>query len=254
MRLTFWRRSNKDPGSCNSKNFKHLKECDQPYSSGKRKGCFIKENNLDGPDYPTDIRYLVNSTSGLDIIKPLLVLPSPKLSITEDRGNLKLSWTPPNIGKSCLWTYEFCFSQCSGELQCQNITLTKLPHRMPYDENCMYTFRSRAVSDTDCPTLIGDWSEDVKYGTTKHSTLSVVAIVIPIILFICVTLSCYCFRKHSHIICPDIPDPSAIFKEMMSGHKEHETETKRLHMLVPEAVESCKISQIAENSELQENP
>lgn len=35
-------------------------------------------------------------------------------------------------------------------------------------------------------------------GTNKHPdrTLTVVAIVIPIILSICVILSCYCFRKY----------------------------------------------------------
>ncbi|KAM6960318.1 interleukin-13 receptor subunit alpha-1, partial [Tautogolabrus adspersus] len=92
-------------------------------------------------------------------------------------------------------------------------------------------------------------------GTNKppDRTLTVVAIVLPIILSVCVLLSCYCFRRHSAIICPNIPDPSAIFKEMMmNGNKELKTPGS-LYTPVPEPIEPCRITPITENSVLQQN-
>nr|XP_043878131.1 interleukin-13 receptor subunit alpha-1-like [Solea senegalensis] len=237
--------------SSNSKVCKPVKDCDL-YTSGIRNGCLMKEispNEL-------EIGFLVKSTNGLDVIKPVFVLPSPKLKVTAIRDLLILSWTPPNVGPwDCPWEYELCFTECGRKQSCRNIT--SMSRNMSYDENCMYTFRSRVFpSRLYCRLLSSNFSEDVKYGMTKppDTTLTMIAIVIPIILFICVILSCYCFWKHSDIICANPPDPSTILKEMMSGNKEHENKREGLYTPLPEDVEPCIISPITENRRLQENP
>lgn len=89
------------------------------------------------------------------------------------------------------------------------------------------------------------------------------------------------FCRHSDIICPNTPDPSAIFKEMvMNGNKEHkvrflsindkcvssaststrdavlflfQTTAESLYTPVPEVVEPCKITLVSATSALQQN-
>ncbi|XP_035483165.1 interleukin-13 receptor subunit alpha-1 isoform X2 [Scophthalmus maximus] len=226
---------------------KSFKECDRPYSTGMRNGCYLNvtvgENN---------ICIVANSKIGWSIIEPLLVIPSSKLSIREDNHHLNLTWMPPEVGKYCSWKYNFCYTQCNGP-EC---LLSSSTHRMPYDENCLYKFRSRVLNGTHCPGMNSDWSEFVSYGVNKppDGTLTVAVIVIPIILCVCVILSCYCFRRHSDIICPNTPDPSAIFKEMvMNGNKEHKTTAESLYTPVPEVVEPCKITLVSATSALQQN-
>ncbi|XP_039996313.1 interleukin-13 receptor subunit alpha-1-like isoform X2 [Xiphias gladius] len=245
------------PCGSSEERIKSLKVCDQPYSGEIRDGCYL---NL-GRD-ETDICIFVSTEIGGSIIRPLLEIPSSKPRIREDKQHLNLSWTPPEVGKDCEWIYEICYTECNKTKPCRNFTMNernspdqKTP-RIFYNEDCEYKLRSRVSSTNSCPAIISNWSEVVSYGTNKPPdvTLAVVAIVIPIVLFVCVILSCYCFRKHSDIICPIIPDPSAIFKEMMmNGNKELKTTTGSLYTPVPEPIEPCKITLITENSVLQQN-
>lgn len=222
---------------------KGLKTCHKPYSSGERSGCNLP-NDTQG-----EICVLMDADAGMSTFKARLELPPPNVSIAEDGDHLRLSWAPPTYGNSECWKYEICFTQCHEPMNCPH---TGVAHfRTPYDKSCHYEFRIRVVADKTCLNISSVFTEPVSYGSDKppDGTLTVVAIVIPIILSICVVLSCYCFRRYKLIFCPILPDPSAIFKDlMMNGNKELETTTRNLYMPVLEPIESCKIIIVPETS------
>ncbi|XP_074478895.1 interleukin-13 receptor subunit alpha-1-like [Sebastes fasciatus] len=224
-----------------------LKTCDQPYSSATRNGCVLKA------DFKDDICVHVDFGNKSSSFEAKHEIHSPKMSIREVGDNLNLSWTPPEIGKVCTWKYEVCYKRCKQPEECLELMGQK-GEQMPiaYDRSCRYEFKSKVSAGVDCLTVSSDFSDVVHYGTNEppDETLTVVAIVIPIILSVCMILSCYCFRRHSSIICPIIPDPSAIFKEMMmNGNKELKTTTGSLYTPVPEPIEPCKITLVTENRE-----
>ncbi|XP_056225175.1 interleukin-13 receptor subunit alpha-1-like [Seriola aureovittata] len=226
------------------------KDCHQYYSSGRRNGCYLELS--DEQLFKTYI--LVDNDIGRSTFEALntsIVIPSPQLNITQDKYLLNLSWETPKVGDLDCWIYVFNYTECNKPMKSQKTTTNT--YSIPYDENCLYEIQSRVETKT-CLPIRSDLSEVVTYGTNRprDGTLTVVAIVIPIILCVCVILSCYCFRKHSNILCPIIPDPSAIFKEMMmNGNKDHKTGS--LYTPVPEPVEPCKITIAAETSVLQQN-
>lgn len=235
----------------NSEVGKPLKSCDEFYSDEKRGNC-----NLKGAIYKEDICMCVETEAGRSTFKPSFVLPLRNMSVTKEGDKLKLSWTPPEIGKTCHWIYEVCYGRCSEPMECKNITTQDKHFMVAYDKRCRYEFKSRTMNSIYCTAIRSDFTEVVTYGTNEppDGTLTVVAIVIPVILSICVILSCYCFRRHRAIICPIIPDPSAIFKEMMmNGNKELKTPPGNLYTPVPEPIEPCKITLVPENSVLQQN-
>ncbi|CAJ1086645.1 interleukin-13 receptor subunit alpha-1-like [Xyrichtys novacula] len=230
---------------------KGLKKCNRFYSKETRTGCRVKLDAKKG-----DICILVETETSMSTFKAELAVLSPKLTVREERNKLILSWKQPEIGKQCVWKYEVCHTQCSNPKVCNNYPMTGEPLvEMTYDKSCRYEIQSRVWTDY-CKKISSDFSEVVTYGTDNSSdrTLTLVAIILPAILSVCVLLSCYCFRRHSAIICPNIPDPSAIFKEMMmNGSKERKTTTGSLYTPVPETVDPCKISPVTENSSFQEN-
>ncbi|KAM9836761.1 interleukin-13 receptor subunit alpha-1-like [Aulostomus maculatus] len=217
--------------------------CKQPYTSGSRSGCHLS-------GVMTDLCILVRTEGEKSTFRPSLVINSPKLSI-EEGNNLMLRWTPPEVGQQCTWIYELCYKNCVEE-KCLNHTTNKAD--VPYDTSCQYKFWSRAMTGSDCPLIHSNFSGALIYPETVEPadwSLTVVAVVIPIILSISVILSCYCFRRHSAIICPVIPDPSAIFKGMMHGGRELKTPSEAFYILDPEPVETFEITPAAEN--LQQN-
>ncbi|KAG7240123.1 hypothetical protein INR49_027977 [Caranx melampygus] len=187
--------------------------CGQYYRSGKRNGCYLEVS----------------------------VVPPPKLNITHAQHELKLTWKIPEVQNRC-WKYQFNYTECNKPMS-DSWTIEKVNFfTIHYDENCLYEIQSRVVSDEKiCPVINSDWSDVVTYGSNQpHETLTVVAIIIiPIMLFICVIL-------HINILCPIIPDPSAIFKEMMmNGNKDQRP--GNLYTPVPEPVEPCKVTLVTEN-------
>uniref|UniRef100_A0A3Q3X2D7 Type I cytokine receptor cytokine-binding domain-containing protein n=1 Tax=Mola mola TaxID=94237 RepID=A0A3Q3X2D7_MOLML len=190
-----------------------LKKCDQLYSSAERNGCIMHV----GKNHE-DTCIVVETVAAMSTFKPKLVLPPPKLTIKEDSDRLILSITPPMSGSDICWIFNICY----------NITVKELS--VSYNKRCLYEFQSKTLAS---PTCVDE---------PPDRTLIVVAIAIPLILSICVILSCYCFRRHSNVFFPVIPDPSVIFKEMMmNGNKEHKTTTGSLYTPVPECIEPCKI-------------
>ncbi|CAK6965320.1 interleukin-13 receptor subunit alpha-1-like [Scomber scombrus] len=227
-----------------------LKSCEEFYSNGKRNGCYLKEDFTN-----QDIYMLVRSEAGQSTFKAFYVFPSPKMNITEEGNYLKLTWTRPEVGNNCWWTYEVCYRECSRHRECMNITAKEEPMLVSYDKRCLYEFKYKATISNHCSKIPSESTDPVTYGTNAppDGTLTVVAIVIPVILCVSVILSCYCFRRHRAIICPVIPDPSAIFKEMiMNGNKELKAKSN-LYTPVPEPIEPCKVTLVPENSVLQQN-
>ncbi|XP_031144387.1 interleukin-13 receptor subunit alpha-1-like [Sander lucioperca] len=211
-----------------------MKKCDQPYSSG----CYLKV------DAVNDICVLLDTGAGRSTFKPAHEILPQKLSVTEEGDNLILSWPPPELCKN-FWIYEVCYNKCNEPKVCLNFTTKGESGKMAYDKRCLYEFQSRAWTSHYCLPIFSGFGDVVTYGTNEppDGTLTVVAIVIPVILSACIILSCYCFRRHRSIICPTIPDPSAIFKEMMlNGNKEFKTTPGSLYTPVPEPVEPCKIT------------
>ncbi|XP_029310837.1 interleukin-13 receptor subunit alpha-1-like [Cottoperca gobio] len=229
---------------------KGLKECDKPYSSGIRNGCHLNANAV-----KKEICMLVDTGDGLSTFKPALVIPPPKLSITEEGDTLKLNWKHPEFG-SCFWIYEISYKQCNEPKVWRNFSTSQGDTmEVAYDKKCLYEFQSRVRTGDNCKKITSDFGEVVHYGTNKapDKTLTVVAIVIPILLSVCIILSCYCFRRHSAIICPIIPDPSAIFKEMMMNGNKEVKMIGKVYSPVPEPIEPCEVTLINENSDLQQN-
>ncbi|XP_033992260.1 interleukin-13 receptor subunit alpha-1-like [Trematomus bernacchii] len=238
-----WKSTNK-PFNLSYRTCEHLKPlrvCDRPYSSAERSGCYLKDN---------DVCILVETEAGWSTFKPRFVIHPPKLIIKEENDYLTLKWKHQSIGK-CKWNFRVCYTRCNKSEICIQ---SEGPSKIPYDKDCLYEFRSRTETKSYCSNVTSDFSDVVKYGSNKppDQTLMVVAIVVPIILSVCIILSCYCFRKHSSILCPIIPDPSAIFKEIMiNGNKDHKT-TGNLYTPVPEPIESCKVTAVAQNSDLEQ--
>ncbi|XP_041821334.1 interleukin-13 receptor subunit alpha-1-like [Chelmon rostratus] len=228
-----------------------LKKCDQPYSSGERNGCNLHiDTSLD------DFCILVETEAGMSTFKPVLVVPPPVLSVREEGDYLQLSMMPQEVGNSECWIYTVCYSQCNEFRGCYNTSRGETTMKVLYNKSCRYEFQSNVTTAKDCIRIFSNLSEAVPYGSNvlPDGKLTVVAIVIPVILSICVILSCYCFRRHVSIICPIIPDPSAIFKEMMmNGNKELKTTAGSLYTPVPELIEPCKITLVTENSVLKQN-
>uniref|UniRef100_A0A3Q3KXI9 Interleukin-13 receptor subunit alpha-1-like n=1 Tax=Labrus bergylta TaxID=56723 RepID=A0A3Q3KXI9_9LABR len=230
---------------CSEEVLKSLKKCHELHRNETRTGCHLKVNAIKG-----DICILVETDAAMSTFIAEPEVPSPKMSVREVGDHLKLSWKPPEVGKQCTWLYDVCYTHCSyPEVSCHHSL------EVAYNNRCLYQIRSSVKTDIYCKKISSGFSEVVPYGSNKppDRTLTVVAIVVPIILSVCVLLSCYCFRRHSAIICPTIPDPSAIFKEMMmNGNKDLKTPGS-LYTPVPEPIESFRITQITENSGLQQN-
>ncbi|XP_044039059.1 uncharacterized protein LOC122869801 isoform X2 [Siniperca chuatsi] len=137
-----------------------LKVCDQPFSSGMRNGCTLKVAA------ECDICILVDSEAGMSTFRPVLVVPSPKLHIREDGDNLKLNWTPPEVGRDCVWIYEIRYKKCNEPQVLLNFTKKGEPTmQMAYDKRCLYEFQSKVMTGIYCKNIFSDFSEVVTYDT-----------------------------------------------------------------------------------------
>ncbi|XP_030017573.1 interleukin-13 receptor subunit alpha-1-like [Sphaeramia orbicularis] len=227
-----------------------INECDRIYTSGERTVCHIK--NKKEKFVQEDICMIATTDTGLSTFMIKYVLPSPKMSISEDGSNLLLKIEESEVAPAHCWRYNVCYTECNTHKPCQESSENVI--KVPYDNHCRYEFRYEVRSDRSCVEMRSDWSDVVTYGDSNPDMMmTVVFIIVPVVLSACVILSCYCFRRHSHIICPTIPDPSAIFKEMMmmNGNKDVKPITSMLYS--PEEEEQCKITLVAEDSDLHQN-
>ncbi|XP_068164506.1 interleukin-13 receptor subunit alpha-1-like [Antennarius striatus] len=222
---------------------KSLKTCDEPYIVGERSCCDLHLNYS-----VEDVCVLVETEAAMSTFIARLSVPPPKLTIREVGDYLTVSATPPEVGEKACWTYEVCHKPCSKTKVCQNTSIGEPTIKVPYDKNCLYEFQSKARMSKYCSRLNSNFSETVTHGVNKPPdlTLTAVSIAVPLILSICVILCCCSYRRRG-VIFPVIPDPSAIFEEMMNGSKELKV-TGSLYTPVPERIEACKISLESENS------
>ncbi|CAN9509720.1 unnamed protein product [Ophioblennius macclurei] len=236
-------------------NIKSLKRCDHQYNDGIRNGCYLKDK---------DVCVLMETDSELQTFKPALVIPLPKMSIKENRDRLHLTWMTPDVAKNCAWDYHVCYSECGTSRECLTIQIQSKSTeedslQIAYDDRCRYEFEYTVKSGHYCKEISSDGSGYMTYGINRtpeqplRSTI-VIASILSIIFSVSLVLSCYCFKRHRDIFCPNIPDPSAMFKEMMvNGSKDVMSAPCHLYTPMPEAVERCKLTLATENSALQEN-
>ncbi|KAM9425536.1 uncharacterized protein KZ484_010672 [Pholidichthys leucotaenia] len=231
-----------------------LNACDHFYSSGKRNGCYLK-----GYNHQRDMCVLVETETGMSTFKPKLVADWPKLNITEKGDSLYLTWRRRGQGfGNCDLKYMLCYKECKHFKACLTITLSKQDEgqrhmKIPFNEQCEYEFHYN-VTTVHCKKVESNKRVET-YGrnASPDRTLTVISVIVPLLLCACVILSCCCFRRYSNIICPVIPDPSAIFKEMISGSKEPKTTQGNLYTPVPEPMDELKITTVMENSVPQQN-
>uniref|UniRef100_A0A8C6UDW5 Uncharacterized protein n=1 Tax=Neogobius melanostomus TaxID=47308 RepID=A0A8C6UDW5_9GOBI len=182
-----------------------FKECNLTNNSGPRTVCQLSGNFLQ-----KDLCMSATTSNGISTFKAPKVLTLPKMTISEVGINLVLTWAPLEVEVSnplC----NICYSVCDEPRTCQGHSLQKGPFPIPYDKSCQYKIQYQIRTGPYSTEIYSDWSEEITYGFTDR-TPTVVAIVIPIIVSACVILSCICFRRHKNIICPEVPDPSTIFK------------------------------------------
>lgn len=209
-----------------------IRACDG--STGHEKDvCYLNVNNLNFGIY-----VLVETETGRNTLKPKFVIPLPKMNIAEDKGYLDLTWEDrgPAVGK-CRLNYSVCITECNNV---RTLHTKEPPLKILYNKNCQYKFQYSVQTDQYCIPLSSDLSEVITHGENRSpdEMLTVIAIVVPIILSVCVILSCYCFQRNREIFCPRIPDPSTIFKEMMmTGNRDSKSIPENLYEAVPESTE-----------------
>ncbi|XP_008285385.1 interleukin-13 receptor subunit alpha-1-like [Stegastes partitus] len=230
-----------------------IHRCHQFYSDGLRDGCSLETDAQDQLFY-----VLAENEAGWQTFKPKRVVPLPKVSFKEDEDTLHLEWTRRDNLKTCHFIYMVCYSECNQHKHCKEVRNDRTSVTA-FDKSCRYEFKFNFTTNPHCPEISSDGVGVAFYGNNTGSrklsdgALTVVAIVIPVILSIGVILSCYCFRRHRAILCPTMPDPSAIFKEMMNGNKEMKTTSESLYTPVLEPVEHCVITPLTENGVFQQN-
>ncbi|XP_028285484.1 uncharacterized protein LOC114451120 [Parambassis ranga] len=230
----------------------HLKVCDQPHSNS----CVLEVVLEDDPlkVYPDEICVSVQTATEMSTFKITFEVDIP-MYITESGGYINLEWEPPEIGKTC-WTYNVSYRECNKQKDPITYTPGHNNHSLqdiPYNRNCHYEFEYSISTKAHCPKLIGiPGSASYGINASPDQTMTVIAIVIPIILSACVFLSCFCFRRHRTIICPVLPDPSQIFKDFMNGNRELKFPAivceQEAEIFVP-----IVISPVSEESDLQQS-
>ncbi|XP_061525623.1 interleukin-13 receptor subunit alpha-1 [Phycodurus eques] len=213
-----------------------LKECKRPYRQGFRNGCDLT------PEFVNeDICMLVKSEASMSTFKPQLAVDLPSLRVSVEGDKFNLSWTPPEVGKHCSWTYELCYKQCDEQEKCQSFVPNGETMQIAYDKRCRYGFRYRVTSGGYCKRVQSDFSAVEYHGVNAPARVSptTVAVAIAAVLSAIVLLTCCCFRRHSAVFCPVIPDPSAILKDMMIGSTEMKSSTN-LYTPVPEPIQPCQ--------------
>lgn len=207
--------------------------CSQTYKSGQRTVCHLRGDFLQ-----KDLCMLTTSSKGNSTFKPTKAVKTPNVTISEEGTKLVLTFEHLAVAPHCFFM-NVCSSVCNEPWQCKEHSKPDSPWTMPHNKSCQYKFKYRAQTLDACQAIDSDWSEETVYASTDW-TMTVLAIVIPLVVSACVILSCICFRRHKDIICPEIPDPSYIFKEMINSNKEMKPNVSR-YTPVQEPVEPIVI-------------
>ncbi|XP_013878409.1 uncharacterized protein LOC106527932 [Austrofundulus limnaeus] len=198
-------------GGQTEEDIKGLRTCSPSCRINERCNCFMKV------DTSRSIYLVAETDTAEEIIAPIYMTPLTEMSIREDGDYLKLTWTLPDVGQECDWQYHLHYKACAV-----NKYLTSVDHKssrgvvIPYDKCCKYEFQYNMTTHHHCSSVTSKNSPLISYGEAKPCVRvsTVVAIIIPILLFLCITLSCYCFHRNSSIFCQNWQDPSE-FKDVL---------------------------------------
>ncbi|KAM9827576.1 interleukin-13 receptor subunit alpha-1 [Neosynchiropus ocellatus] len=220
-----------------------LTECGERYSGGRRNGCY-----LSGSIYKEDICMLLRTTQGSRTFRPRLEMEPPKFTVTKEGDKLRVTWTQPEVLKTCDWSYHLHYSICEKPQVDRESSGSEL---LFYNEACRYEFKSRITGRIHCRRFRSAFGDVVTYGSNKppDQTFLVVAIVVPLALSACVLLLCNCMRRYRKILFPRIPDPSAIFKSLTMNHGSDLKSLRGgggLYAPAPEQIHFCSVSPVAE--------
>lgn len=184
--------------------------CSLTYELGERTVCSLKGNF-----FQKNICMMATTPLGIQTFRPKRDLFLPPLNISKQDTNFSLTWAAFNPDSDCLH-YNICYSACNQPKICR--VYFKFSE-IPFNESCSYRFQYRLQTTDHCGKLHSNWSDEIIYYRFFNQALIVVAIVIPLFVSACVVLFCICIRRHKNIFCPEIPDPSAILKEMMTDRQ-----------------------------------
>ncbi|XP_046904983.1 interleukin-13 receptor subunit alpha-2-like [Hypomesus transpacificus] len=219
----------------------HLAACTEYlYRNGVKTGCHLHDNQDFESRKFTDVYFLLNGKfdgspfqntfkrTPRNLVKP----PPPKLNIKQEEKKLVLDWEPPDIFEPHCWEYRLNYSKC-GETS--SVTSQTNSARVPYDSMCQYKIQLETILKSSCGEGSIARGPFEVYGQDNHNMI-VVAIIVPIIIFVSVIIALVCLRKHETIIFPDIPKPQLIFKDIMNNNKEPKNPIDKLYVPVPEKV------------------
>ncbi|XP_004080132.2 uncharacterized protein LOC101175438 [Oryzias latipes] len=185
-----------------------LKECTP---SDEEYACSLNDTND-----TQDVCVVVETDTQIYTFRAERAVRVPPLHITEDKNKLLLTWTPSEVRS--VWVFDLWYKECNTSKYLQSSIPTQ---RISYDPCCIYEFHYRVYAPPELIYVSSVNSSVQTYGSAKcYNAGLVAAIVVPILLFFCVMLSIYCFRRHRDIICPNVPYPSNLLKELMNGTKD----------------------------------
>ncbi|KAJ0055914.1 hypothetical protein NL108_015609 [Boleophthalmus pectinirostris] len=163
-------------------------KCQRTNHIGPKRVCHLTGNFLQ-----KDLCMVAESPDALSTFRaPKAVKLPEKMEISEEGSNLVLKLMPLDVVIPSS-VYYISYSICDKNLDME-YPIGDQSKTIPYDKSCQYKFRYQARFTRYSLQFYSDWSEEFVYGSTDR-TLTVVAVVIPIIVSVCVILSCVCFRR-----------------------------------------------------------
>ncbi|XP_046905227.1 interleukin-13 receptor subunit alpha-2-like isoform X2 [Hypomesus transpacificus] len=219
----------------------HLAACTEyMYRNGVKTGCHLHDNQDFVSRTLNDVYFLLNGTfdgspfqntfkrTPSNLVKP----PPPKLNIKQEGKKLVLEWEPPDIFEPHCWEYRLNYSKC-GETS--SVTSQTNSASISYDSVCQYKIQLETIFKSTCGEGSIVRGPFEVYGQDNHKMI-VVAIIVPIIIFVSVIIALVCLRRHKTIIFPEIPKPQLIFKDIMNNNKEPKNPIEKLYVPIPEEV------------------
>ncbi|XP_056115260.1 interleukin-13 receptor subunit alpha-1 [Rhinichthys klamathensis goyatoka] len=118
------------------------------------------------------------------------------------------------------YIYEYTYSKCNKKEKIVNWQIGKMNNQVDYDAACRYKASVQVLFSNDCGSGESDPSDEVEYGENSDPNLPVLlaVIIIPLIVSCCLIVSLVLLRRHKDIIFPKIPEPTLLFKDMLSNN------------------------------------
>ncbi|KAL7880106.1 hypothetical protein SRHO_G00023600 [Serrasalmus rhombeus] len=221
----------------------HLKPCSSYFTKEDMKtGC-----HLDDISFTSHRTFfsITGTVKGSTISNTFMRVPResvkpepPELKITRVGDRLYLQSNTPNFAPHC-WKYKFRYNKCNEESE-KEIEAEMNPSLvLEYDAACKHRAQVQTIFTHYCGEVAeSEMSEPVFYGenTDLNSPFKVAMIVIPLMVSCCLIMALVLFRRYKDIILPTIPEPSLLFKDMLSSNNDG-GQSKSLYVPITEVVE-----------------